>query len=173
MSNKKEELYLKRVRLILVVLFIIWLLIIFVFSHQDGETSSRLSLKVAKFIFKEDNVAASMEGAIRKLAHMFEYAWGGGLVAAYFLTFSPYFWRRNISATLIITLVAILDELHQHFIPGRNGVWYDVLIDVAGCILGIFIFHNICYLTNMVDIVASTQNTKADKEIENPYKYNK
>lgn len=175
-DNKKVDLYLKRVRIVLIVLFIIWLLVIFVFSQQDGESSSRLSMKVANFIFKDENVAKSMEGAIRKVAHMLEYAWGGGLVAAYYMTYSPDFWKRNIKATLIITIIAILDEVHQHFIPGRNGVWYDVLIDVGGCILGIFIFHSICFMTNVVDFIATTKVNKNDDEedadIENPYKYN-
>ena len=40
-DNKKLDLYIKRVRVVLIVLFIIWLLVIFGFSQQDGESSSK------------------------------------------------------------------------------------------------------------------------------------
>ena len=47
MDDKKTKLIVKRIRIILLVLIALWLLMIFGFSQQDGDTSGSLSLKVA------------------------------------------------------------------------------------------------------------------------------
>lgn len=36
-------------------------------------------------------------------------------------------------------MYAITDEVHQLFIPGREGKWQDVFIDSIGVFLGIFV----------------------------------
>jgi VanZ family protein len=37
---------------------------------------------------------------------------------------------------LVISLIyAISDELHQTFVPGRNGWWVDVAVDAVGALL--------------------------------------
>lgn len=172
MDEKKAKILVKRVRMLLVILICIWIMVVFFFSQQNGESSGGLSYKIAKFIFKNEEVAKSMEVYVRKLAHMFEYAVGGGLFCTLFMTYDLDFWKRNISVTTIVTVLAALDELHQHFVPGRNGVWYDVLIDVAGCILGVFIVHVIFSLIYVVDYLAVTDISKTPKkeEIDDPYR---
>lgn len=73
----------------------------------------------------------SWDTAIRKLAHMgvFGLLW--------------YLWwraldRRGLLWPVAITLTyAISDELHQHFVPDRNGSPFDVLIDCAGMAIAI------------------------------------
>jgi VanZ family protein len=46
--------------------------------------------------------------------------------------------RRNLVApTLIAILYAVTDEIHQHFVPGRDGRATDVLIDAAGVVVGV------------------------------------
>lgn len=77
---------------------------------------------------------------LRKLAHVGEYA-----VLALLLVqalrlhgLSPK--RAVLMAACISALYAVSDEVHQTFVPGRNGVWRDVGIDAVG-IAGAALWH--------------------------------
>ncbi len=63
---------------------------------------------------------------LRKLAHMTEY----GLL--WWLWWRAFDHRRPALAAAIAIGYAITDEVHQSFVEGRNGAWYDVAIDAAG-----------------------------------------
>lgn len=129
MENKKV---LENIRKVCVVLIIVWMVVVFVFSHQTGEGSSGLSSKIAKMLFNNDQIAEKMEVFIRKGAHMAEYAVGAMLFYGYCLTYpnmQPK--KRIIFAEMCTVLYAITDEVHQLFIPGRNGSFFDILIDMA------------------------------------------
>ena len=129
MENKKV---LENLRKICVVLIVIWMIVVFIFSHQTGEGSSGLSSKIAEFLFKNEQLAEKMEAFIRKGAHMAEYAVGAILFYSYCLTYPKMpAKKRIIFAEMCIVLYAITDELHQLFIPGRNGNIIDILIDAA------------------------------------------
>jgi VanZ family protein len=67
--------------------------------------------------------------ALRKLAHLAEYAILGWLV-----------YRAAGSvpvAILISSAYAATDELYQAFVPGRHGSPLDWAIDTAGVVLGV------------------------------------
>lgn len=70
--------------------------------------------------------------ALRKLAHLAEFAILGALL------------MRALShaglAILAGGLYAVSDEIHQHFVRGRHGVWYDVVIDTIGVTIGVFVW---------------------------------
>ena len=75
-----------------------------------------------------------------KAAHLFEYAVLAVLLA-----------RRNargsisgswaLSALGLSILYAMTDEFHQTFVPGRTGVWTDVVIDGLGAVAGLWLFR--------------------------------
>ncbi len=67
--------------------------------------------------------------ALRKLAHVAEYA-----VLAVLLVRAC---RRPGVAMLLGLLYAASDELHQSFVPGREGRPRDVAIDSVGLVLGL------------------------------------
>ena len=46
---------------------------------------------------------------------------------------------RFLVVGLIAVVVAITDEIHQAYVPGRNASVYDVLLDVVGIVLCLFI----------------------------------
>ena len=52
---------------------------------------------------------------------------------------------RYILAALIATMVGILDEIHQSFIPTRDASITDVLLDATGVLLAIFLFRRILF----------------------------
>ena len=66
---------------------------------------------------------------LRKLAHLTEYAVLGALLARAL--------ARPALAILAGGLYAASDEIHQHFVRGRHGVWYDVVIDTIGVTIGV------------------------------------
>ncbi len=44
-------------------------------------------------------------------------------------------------AVILVTVYGVLDEFHQHFVPGRSPDIYDVMADAAGGMLGVWLFY--------------------------------
>lgn len=81
---------------------------------------------------------------VRKLAHLTEY----GILAWLFyraLRQMHTFWNLRWATLAIagVLVVAIADEVHQHFVPSRVGSPVDVLIDVAGGAVALLIVRRI------------------------------
>jgi VanZ family protein len=70
--------------------------------------------------------------ALRKLAHLAEYAVLGALLQRAL--------ARPALAILAGGLYAASDEIHQHFVRGRHGAWYDVVIDIVGVTIGVIVW---------------------------------
>jgi VanZ family protein len=66
---------------------------------------------------------------LRKAAHLTEYAILGALLVRAL--------GRPWLAILLGAVYAASDEIHQHFVRGRHGVWYDVVIDTVGVTVGV------------------------------------
>jgi VanZ family protein len=49
--------------------------------------------------------------------------------------------NRLISTGLIAGIVGVLDELHQSFIPNRQGSIGDIILDILGIVLTILLFR--------------------------------
>jgi VanZ family protein len=47
--------------------------------------------------------------------------------------------RSFLLALSIVLGFALLDEIHQGFVPGRNPDWVDLLVDASGGLLGILV----------------------------------
>lgn len=127
--------------------------IIFGFSGQNGEQSEGLSYKVAevlvngadalhlidmKYIGREHAIE-QMQIPVRKVAHMTEYAiFACSVYVALAVDGLKWRWTKY-AALLIVFAYACTDEIHQLFITGRNGSAVDVLIDVTGGLIAIFL----------------------------------
>ena len=71
---------------------------------------------------------------LRKLAHVAEFAVLGALLAR----------AVQERAALVLGIVyAGSDELHQHFVPGREAALLDVTIDAVGVVLGIVLVRRL------------------------------
>ena len=68
---------------------------------------------------------------LRKLAHMTEYAVLGLLLLRAI-------GREGLAVVLGIAY-AVTDEIHQGFVEGRHGAWYDVVVDAVGVVLGVYL----------------------------------
>jgi VanZ family protein len=78
--------------------------------------------------------------ALRKLAHFGEYVVLGWLLSRAI--------DREPLAAAVGVVYAASDELHQHFVPGRQASPRDVAIDSAGVIVGVLIGRVIRWRTS-------------------------
>ena len=119
------------------VLFVlIWMIIIFIMSSFDSSESSNQSnfiVNIISNIFNIDNINA-LSLIIRKLAHFSEYFILGILVYNSTQNYKKYIWLPII----ICISYAISDEIHQIFVPGREGRVLDITIDSIGATIGIY-----------------------------------
>ena len=128
------------------------MLVIFVFSAQKSEESTKLSNGAGRYVVttvnevmdkgwdeeKVEEYALAIDHPVRKLAHATEYAilallWFGAL-------------GSKPQAVVIAFLYACTDEFHQLFVPGRAGLFTDVLIDTSGALAAMIIAWLICFI---------------------------
>jgi VanZ family protein len=69
--------------------------------------------------------------ALRKVAHAAEFAVLGFLLLRAL--------GRELPALALGIAYAVSDELHQHFVPGRQGSLLDVFIDAVGVAVGVLL----------------------------------
>lgn len=126
-------------------------------SAQSGEESSSLSGNITetvldrtdpKFSDLDDGEKAEKVEQIgrfvRKAAHFAEYFVLCGVFTVFALTFDI---NRILACGLAFcvgTVYAASDEIHQLFVPGRSGLFTDVLIDSAGALVGAIFVLVIC-----------------------------
>lgn len=126
------------------IFFLLWNMLIFHFSNQSGMVSQNSSDHMLHFFGKlfpfidinqGDSFFQIFSFFIRKSAHMFLF------FILFFLTFSmlSFFLKKNTLqiSFLLVFLRALLDEIHQLFIPGRSGELKDVFIDMFGAFLAL------------------------------------
>lgn len=127
-------------RIVYAVLIILWMITIFEFSNQNGDTSQGTSDVITDKIIEINNNLENKRDqvsfCVRKLAHFSIYLIGGILAFGFFDT---YFLQKKyvITFALMFGIVyASLDEFHQSFISGRSAQIRDVCIDTCGVITG-------------------------------------
>ena len=123
----------------LTLLSIVWILVIFSFSLQNGEESGELSGGIVAWIvglfFPEDFTHIELvHFLVRKAAHFTEYFILGVLLS---LTIREAKWKKVLLAPWVLgTLVASCDETIQLFSDGRAGQVTDVMLDSSGVFTG-------------------------------------
>jgi VanZ family protein len=125
---------------------VFWMGVIFLGSTDilSAEHTSRFLVPFLRWLDPQISVAAlnAILVAIRKLGHLTEYAilamllWRalrGGIR-----------WQIKMSILFVASLLASAifaasDEFHQSFVPSRTASANDVMIDIAGALLGLAI----------------------------------
>ncbi|SFB22067.1 VanZ family protein [Clostridium frigidicarnis] len=121
-----------------ICLLVTWIVVIFIFSQQDGTESSeksQLAINILTFLGLDVNgIFGDMaDFIVRKGAHMTEYFI---LCFLAYRVFKDYAFRFAQWIALGFSfLYACSDEFHQTFIPGRLGCFKDVLIDTSGALI--------------------------------------
>ena len=130
--------------IIKILLVILWMIVIFCFSNQVSDDSTKLSnglikstiCKVSKDCDKTINKTFK---PVRKCAHFCVYLILGLLVMNCFNINKKYI----IYSLIICLLYSISDEVHQIFVPGRSCELLDIIIDTSGSFLGSSIIYKI------------------------------
>ena len=130
-------------------LLIGWMLLIFLFSNDTGEVSTKKSdgliIGTIEFLLERDLTDAEkikyvdwFVTPVRKGAHLLVYFVLGYLMIYTLKEFRLVDKRTYIYAVILCMLYAVSDEVHQYFVPGRSGEVVDVGIDTIGSCLGIW-----------------------------------
>ena len=143
----------KNYRRVTGALLVVWMCVIFLFSSQPSDESSKVSGTVCERVVEDANrvlklemnqarvqsVAEAIEYPVRKAAHMTEYAILGLLSFAFYSSWQLRK-KRYLTALGTVFLYACTDEFHQLFVPGRSGRVADVLLDSTGAAVGVCLF---------------------------------
>ncbi len=142
---------------IFLILTILMMVVIFLFSSQNGEKSGALSDKVVAFIlslFKrgfssfDENAKRDLINEysflVRKFSHFSEYTLLGFFFSSYLKTGER---RRVFVPSLLFGgLYSITDEVHQFFLEGRNMSLFDVAVDTSGVLFGTLVSMLVFYM---------------------------
>ena len=80
-----------------------------------------------------------------KLLHITAYALMGAL---FFRAFRTLRIKNQLKLVMILSILlsslyGISDELHQYFVPFRNADLMDILADMVGSVIGVYIYQSI------------------------------
>ena len=132
------------------VALVLWLCVVWGHSLVPADESLRESSRfvvllqtlVGRYVSLDEHLATFI---VRKTAHFSEYL--ALMVIA--SKWAQSWWDRERSrlATIAVwVLVPIIDEIIQHFVPGRDMRLMDVCIDMAGGLVGMALVHGIASL---------------------------
>lgn len=135
-------------KIIKLVLIIVWMGIIFSFSNDTGEVSTKKSdgiiiRTVETFLSRDLNSLEKEKWVkylvvpVRKAAHFFVYLILGILIISFCQEFGDINNKMVLLALFLAFLYALSDEIHQMLVPGRSGQISDVLLDAIGSFVGI------------------------------------
>ncbi len=149
-------------RIISVSALVLWMGIIFLFSHQESGGSWQLSTPIQDAVFestlgkneyetvKERNFARVKIGhGVRSAAHFLLFAVLGVLSLTALMTFKMKMWQNVLLAAVWGWLYAVIDEIHQIFVPGRTFQWQDIGVDWLGVVFGVGLTFGVVMLVKI------------------------
>ena len=165
----------KTLNKIFFTLTILWMIVIYIFSSQSGDTSASISGGLTEAIIstiirdydsyspdKQLYILETTHFLIRKAAHFTEYAILGILSCLTLLTHScsnnMLYIASNIkdkmtkiiSISLIFSSIyAISDEIHQRFTENRSPAVADIILDSSGALTGILVISLLFYIFHL------------------------
>ena len=120
---------------------LLWMAFIFIGSTDlmSAEHTSRFIGPFLRWFAPDitDATIASIQLFMRKCAHVTEYAILSVLLLR---ALRQHLIAARSVAFVLAALYAILDEVHQSFVPSRTGSVWDVLTDIMGALLGLVIY---------------------------------
>jgi VanZ family protein len=128
MNNKRKIVYWS--------LLITWMIVICVMSNEPAKISDSQSIGVLDLFSKMGININVFFGdlanfVVRKCAHFIEYM----ILALFVLNVLKLYFNMKQVIVITVTFVflyACSDEIHQLFVPGREGAIRDVIIDTCG-----------------------------------------
>ncbi len=156
-------------RVVFAVLTIACMVTIFLFSGDNASASSNKSGKITKAAVetlvkdydemspeKQQSVLDKAEHIVRKLAHFSIYTLLGFL-ASFTVGRRRLFSRKSLGVIVFCFLYACSDEIHQLFVPGRSGMFTDVLIDTGGAVTGMLVSMLLMFIIGKIARPSETE----------------
>lgn len=135
---------------------LLWMVLIFNLSSHMAEQSDALSSGIAETVIGVVEKIAPEKAAkidvgrlnrlIRKGSHFLVFLALGVLFMCAIRRNGIYGIKGVVITLLFCSLYAILDEVHQLFVPGRGAQTSDVFIDIAGAAVGVLGYLSISKL---------------------------
>lgn len=118
-------------RAILLILIVIWMIIVFCFSNENAEKSSKTSGEVTKQVVEvlnkdlpekeKEQKVKEYQPIIRKIAHVTLYTIGGVLFFLFVNTYKITLLKKVIYALILGMAYATTDEIHQSLVPRQRS----------------------------------------------------
>ena len=103
-------------------------------SHEDGEHTSKTSLRLARLLtFLGDDIE-EIDRYLRKIAQIVVFA-----VFTILYCMTVRIAELQIWTMSLVYLFTVVDEATKPLIKGRNFSWYDVILNVAGASIGVLL----------------------------------
>ena len=138
----------KPVRIISLILSLAIVVVIFLFSAQEGDASNKVSMSFAALLAGDIDFTYFFHAMVRHGAHMTEYAALSVCLYSLLLTFGEGKKYPTFANLAFCILYAVSDELHQYFVPGRSCNIRDLIIDSTGVILGMIFIQIVLRIVN-------------------------
>lgn len=126
------------------------------FSSQSGNPSNVYSLKIANGLVSHFEAAPvyiesvdAANWAILKLVHFVEYGLMGLVLCAVLNDISKKAGLSTLATLAVMSVWAVLDELHQSPVGGRYFYWLDVGIDITGVLIATFLVSVFVYIRKL------------------------
>lgn len=140
------------------------MIMIFAFSAKPAVNSNESSLKIVNNIIhiyqtvtnteitadQRTKLESKLNFIVRKAAHFSEYSLLAFSIAFHLTVWGKKGKRRYLFPIMISFLYAATDEYHQIFVPGRSGMFTDVLIDTSGAAFGTLFFGLLFLLITVI-----------------------
>ncbi len=125
-------------KIISIILLILWLYFIYSMSASPSPVSTKESGIFVTFIMNIFNIENRfiVTLIVRKTAHFVEYFILGLLSVNCFASFKI---KKILYLLMFCLVIAILDECHQLFVPGRSFGFLDIMIDFIGSYSSIYL----------------------------------
>ena len=115
-----------------IILTVIWFIFMTYLSHEDGEHTSKTSLRLAKLLtFLGDDIK-EIDRYLRKLAHIVVFA-----VFAVLFCITVRIANLPVWTMSLVYIFTVIDEATKPLIKGRHFSISDVMLNVAGTTLGV------------------------------------
>ncbi len=117
-----------------IILTVIWFIFMTYLSHEDGEHTSKTSLRLAKLLtFLGDDIK-EIDRYLRKLAHIVVFA-----VFAVLFCITVRIANLPVWTMSLVYIFTIVDEATKPLIRGRHFSIYDVMLNIAGTSIGVLV----------------------------------
>ena len=117
-----------------ICLTVIWFIFMTYLSHEDGEHTSKTSLRLARLLtFLGDDIE-EIDRYLRKIAHIVVFA-----VFTILYCMTVRIAELPIWTMSLVYLFTVVDEATKPLIKGRSFSWYDVILNVAGASIGVLL----------------------------------